>query len=98
MGASREELRQQGIVRTRRLVEAARQLQAERAIESIRVVDIVERAGYSVGTFYNAFDSVDAMWGSFLKEDLKAEPDKPYEVIARYMRPELAAAVKEALS
>ena len=96
MRTTLEELIQRGNVRTQRLVEAARQLQKERPIESIRVVDIVECAGFSVGSFYLSFESVEDLWACFLRTDLIGA-EKPFDVICRYMPGKLAAAVKEAL-
>lgn len=82
--------------RTDGLITAARQLQKEKPIEAIKVADIVERAGYSVGSFYLSFSSVEEMWAEFLTADLDGA-EKPLEVVARYMPSKMAAALLESL-
>ena len=87
---------QRSFERTSRLIDAARQLQKARPIDAIKVADIVELAGYSVGSFYLSFESVEDLWACFLRADLIGA-EKPFDVICRYMPGKLAAAVKEAL-
>ena len=51
-----------------RLTEAGIRLFGERGFHTVQVSDIVREAGYSVGTFYNSFDSKEAFLATIVGE------------------------------
>ncbi len=57
-----------GIGARERLVEAGIELIGEHGFYTVQVTDIVRRAGYSVGTFYNHFESKESFLGSIVEE------------------------------
>ena len=59
--------------RTRRLLlDAGRELVAANGVSGLRVQDVTERADIALGSFYNYFDSKDALLEAVISETLSA--------------------------
>ena len=76
----------------RRLLDAAREVFAERGFDETQTPDIAERAGVAVGTFYRYFSDKRQAFLELVSEQLEAA----YEDVMRNLEPEVFAAARNA--